>query len=317
MHIILPSSSRVRAGIPEIGRAFCSRRLYVLNLDRLLSSRSGILIFAVMAQTQLQSQIIQLQQTLLNIHQDLLMSTYLAPSSSDSHLVRLIQTTRTARAASIRALNMQYQRLLLPSSPRILPEMPGTFPISPDRVRSHHHHHSHIIERRRPRRRNNSRSSDSVSSSDLIIRKPISKANPLPGSICKPPQKTSKLFCVYARDLQEDTHVPLADNYKAGGDGKCPFCRSHIATRPGKAWEVTADSAKKFDEHTAFLSHTFLVDNRFVIKSHRVKGDFACVLCTRFRKSDTTCRDIGTLMEHLWRDHTSEELEQDEDIKGR
>ncbi|CAN9311352.1 unnamed protein product [Alternaria alternata] len=77
----------------------------------------------------------------LNIQQDLLLSTYLAPSSSHSHLVRLIQATRTTRAASIASLNMQYQRML-PPLPSPLPprgpdpplKVPGAFP-QPDHPR--------------------------------------------------------------------------------------------------------------------------------------------------------------------------------------
>lgn len=261
-----------------------------------------------MAQTQLQSQIIQLQQTLLSIYQDLLLSAYLAPSSSHSHLVRLIQTTRTARAVSIQALNMQYKRMLLPAPPQIPQEMPGTFP-SPS---SGHHQHHHLVDRRKPRpkRRSRSKSSSSESSSDAGMKRPNSKP------ILKPLPSGSNIFCIYANDLQGDAQLPLADNYKASGDGMCPYCRSHIATRPGKAWEIIADSHEKFDEHTKKLSRTFRVDNRFVIKSHRENGGLACILCVRFRKSDTVCREIGALMEHLWRDHTSEELEQDNDIHG-
>ena len=263
----------------------------------------------VMAQTQLQSQIIQLQQTLLNIHQDLLLSTYLAPSSSHSHLVRLIQTTRSARAASIQALNMQYQRMLPPIPPREPHGMPGTFPLPSTGDHDHE-------DRRRPRpRRRRSNSSSSDSSCHSKTRRPILKPRPPPKPAPKPSPPENKLFCVYARDLQHDTHLPLVDNYKAGGNGMCPFCHAHIATRPGKAWEIIADGGKNFDEYTKTLSRTFRVDNRFVIKSHREHGGFACIFCARFRKSDTVCRDIGALMEHLWRDHTGAELEKDEDVR--
>lgn len=74
------------------------------------------------------------------------------------------------------------------------------------------------------------------------------------------------------------------------------------------------DSHRRFDGYIKMISRTFLVKNRFVIKSHREGGGFACVLCARFRKSDTVCRQIEALMEHLWRDHTGEEMERDNDI---
>jgi hypothetical protein len=91
----------------------------------------------------------------------------------------------------------------------------------------------------------------------------------------------------------------------------CPFCRTHISTRPGKAWEIITDGRKGGD---GYKRRIFLVKNRFVIKCHREGTGFACILCARFKESDTVCREIGALMDHLWREHTSEELEKDDDI---
>jgi hypothetical protein len=50
------------------------------------------------------------------------------------------------------------------------------------------------------------------------------------------------------------------------------------------------------------------------VKCHREGVGFACVLCARFKDSDTTCRDVALLMEHLWKDHTGQELEKDDDV---
>ncbi|CAO2657471.1 Nn.00g035970.m01.CDS01 [Neocucurbitaria sp. VM-36] len=289
--LICTSSSQVRAeydrGYRKLGEPFARGDL--------------------MTQNQLQSQIIQLQQILLNIHQDLLLSAYISPSSSHSHLIRLIQTTRRARAASIVALNMQYQRML-PPVPKISPEpfIPGAFSLP---LRGHRED-LHPIRRRRSRRRRgrDDDSSCSDSSSDLDTPNPRPKPKPTLGC------RGNSLFCVYARDLQDKPRLPLTDNYKTGGDNICPFCHSHIATRPGKAWEIIVDGDKKFDKHTNILSRTFLVKTRFVVKSHRESGGFACVLCARFKESDTVCGKIEALMEHLWKEHTGEELAQDEDI---
>ncbi|KAF1833828.1 hypothetical protein BDW02DRAFT_361449 [Decorospora gaudefroyi] len=260
------------------------------------------------AQTQLQSQIIQLQQTLLNIQQDLLLSTYLAPSSSHSHLVRLIQTTRTARAASIAALNMQYQRML-PAVPPRRSDPPltitGAFPLPVDRK-----------HKWRRRRRSVSSSSSSSCSSDEKGPEPEPKPKPKPKPTPTPaPQPHHpRLFCIYASDLQHDSCLPLTDAYKACGNNLCPFCRTYIATQPGKAWEIITDDCKNEDGHQKRKSRTFLVKNRFVVKCHREHGGFACVLCARFKASDTVCREIGALMDHLWREHTGDELGKDDDI---
>lgn len=273
-------------------------------------------------QIQLQSQIIHLHQTLIDIHQDLLLSTYVTPESNHSHLARLVQTTRNARSASIQALNLQYQRLLPRKSPNSAGKMPGAFPAPP-----YGPHDSYYDECGPKHRRDSCLSSSSSDSASEVVKilpipkpkpepepEPKSVSNPLPRPRPPPARKSPKLFCTYATDLQRNPGLPLANSYRIGGNGICPFCRSHIATTPSKAWEIITDSHRWFNGRVRLVSRTFLVANRFVIKSHREGGGFACVLCARFRKSDTVCRQIGALMEHLWRDHSSEEMEQDEDV---
>jgi hypothetical protein len=110
--------------------------------------------------------------------------------------------------------------------------------------------------------------------------------------------------------MQKDPGLPLSNNYEVGGDNMCPFCHAYAHVRPGKAWEILAESCDRYSRKR----YRFLIKNRFIIKSHRQGAGFACVLCARFKESDTVCRDVGALMEHLWRDHTKEELEKDEDI---
>ncbi|EFQ87923.1 hypothetical protein PTT_16377 [Pyrenophora teres f. teres 0-1] len=273
---------------------------------------------------QLQTQIIQLQQTLLSIHQDLLLSTYMAPSSSHSHLVRLLQTTRKARAASIAALNMQYQRMLEPMPilsplpPREDPifNIPGSFP-PPDNSRRK-------SEPFPPRRRMSNSSSCSSESQEKEKEKQKEKEKkvkielppkPKPKPTPPPLSHSNSLFCVYAKDLQHNPTIPLADTYKISGDNKCPFCRRNIDMKPGKAWEIVTDECKvKESRYRKAIYRTFRVKNRFVVKSHREQGGFACVLCARFRKWDTVCREVNLLMDHLWREHSGDELARDNDI---
>ncbi|EUC47696.1 hypothetical protein COCMIDRAFT_89326 [Bipolaris oryzae ATCC 44560] len=287
------------------------------------------------AQIQLQSQIIQLQKVCLVIHQDLSMSSYIAPSSTHSHLVRLIQTTRTARAASMAALSMQYQRMLPtpspsprqpdpPFSPPYSPPCspPGAFPDPEDTW--------HTTKPFKPRRRTGDSSSSSTSSEDkefkiLPVPNPISKPKPpapKPEPDLKPkpkpddkPTTKTRLFCIYAKELQDNPLMPLADAYKPCGDNKCPFCRTYLAMRTGKIWEIVVDDCRE-SRHLRRkpLYRVFRIKNRFIVKSHREQGGFACVLCARFRRFDMLCRDIGSLMDHLWREHTADELEWDCDI---
>jgi hypothetical protein len=209
-----------------------------------------------------------------------MLSNYLTISSSHSQIIRLVQTVRTTRAAAIQALELQYQRML--SSPP--PKNPDTrLPVPP------------------PRSAHRSRSSSSSSSgtSSQTNEKPEQKHNP----------NINKLFCRYAQNLQCDAYLPLICNFKLGGNSRCPSCRTYIPIRPNKAWEVIAESSGRWRQRRKFL-----VRNRFVIKCHRRGGGFACILCAKYGEADTVCREIGALMEHLWKEHTSEDLNQDEDI---
>jgi hypothetical protein len=239
-----------------------------------------------------------------------MLSTYLAPSSSHSHLLRLIQTTRSTRMASIQALNMQYQRMLppmSPSTPGAHRTVPGAFPAPPANIPRH----DSATRTPGSRSRNRSRSKSPVKDDEEITIQPYPNPSPKPHPHPHPHPQSNKLFCVYARDLQNHLRLPLTDNYKEGGDNLCPFCRTHISTRPGKAWEIITDSCKGGGRYRRRI---FLVKNRFVIKCHREGAGFACVLCARFKESDTVCREVGALMDHLWKEHTSEELEKDDDI---
>ncbi|KAF9698952.1 hypothetical protein EKO04_003099 [Ascochyta lentis] len=234
------------------------------------------------AKIQLQSHIIKLQQVLIRIHQDLMLSNYLAVSSSHSQLIQLVQTVRTTRAAAIQALDLLCQRLLADppqESPNPHLPMPGAFPQPP-------------------------RSRRSSSSSSCDVDTPVPSKPPIP-----PTPNVNKLFCRYALDFQTHSHRSLPHNFALGGNNRCPTCRTHISIRPNKAWEVIVDSTGRLTR-----GKRFLIRNRFVIKCHRSNGGFACVLCANCRDADTVCRTIEALMEHLWKEHTSEDMERDSDI---
>ena len=239
------------------------------------------------ARIQLQSHIIKLQQVLISIHQDLVLSNYLTISSSHSQLTHLVQTIRTTRAAAIQALDLLYQRILAsppPSKPGTGLPIPGAFPVPPQ---SPH--------------RSRSSSPNSSATSVQTPSKPAPQPNP----------NINKLFCRYALDLQFNTHLSLSDNFALNGNMRCPRCHVHIAVRPKKAWEVLMETRGRHPRRRRFL-----VGNVFVVKCHRAGGGFACVLCAKYGDADTVCRSIGALMEHLWKEHTSRDLERDEDVVG-
>lgn len=232
---------------------------------------------------QLQTHIIKLQQILIRIHEDLILSNYLAVSSSHSQLVHLVQTVRTTRAAAIQALSLLYQRLLS-SPPHENPKpdlhMPEGF------INPYH-----------------SRRSSSSSSSDSSL--PPPRQSPV-----RPNPNLTKLFCRYALDLQSNHRKPLATEFGLNGNTRCPSCHTYIPIRPGKAWEVIVDASITRPSRRK----RFLVRNRFTVKCHREGGGFACVLCAKYGDADTVCRSISALMEHLWKEHTSKDMEKDQDI---
>ena len=56
------------------------------------------------------------------------------------------------------------------------------------------------------------------------------------------------------------------------------------------------------------------MDARFVAKCHTSNGEFACVLCDKFRERDCICRSVESLVTHLGKEHTAEEFETDGDL---
>lgn len=271
---------------------------------------------------------------MISIHQDLMVSSYIAPSSTHSHLVRLVQTTRTARAASLAALSMQYQRMLPPPPPE--PRLPDP-PCSPPGAFPEPEGTWHTTKPFKPRRRSGDSSSSSTSSEDKEIKIqpfpfPISKPKPEPKPAPKPEPdpkpkpkpddrprpptpSNNRLFCIYAKELQDNPRMPLASAYRPCGDGKCPFCRTYLSMRTGKIWEIVVDNCLESRYyHRKPDYRVFRIKNRFIVKSHRENGGFACVLCAKFRRFDMLCADIGSLMDHLWREHSGDELAWDYDI---
>ena len=226
----------------------------------------------LIARNQLQSQIISLQSALLTIYQDA------QHNPVSTHITHLLQTTRSARAAAIEALAMQYQRMLeIPETFPLL-DLPGAFPVP-----------VHGIP-------------------DLTTRPKLRRAKSIVSGSHSSSSASHSLYCAYARDLQKFPDQPLADAYRADGDGRCPYCR-FISTRPGKAWEIVKEDEKDRDSERVFL-----VQQRFIVKCHREGGGFACVICSRCRERDTVTQTARDLVDHSWKELTCKELGEDEDI---
>ena len=233
----------------------------------------------VIAQNQLQAQIITLQQTIIAIFQDSALVYGPKHEPVSHHLARLLNASRAARAAAVDALAQQRQRMLT-SAPQQL--------ALPAPTRS---------ARSRSLSRPGSRSRET---SVTIISGPTSISTRA---------ATHGLYCIYSLDLQNYTDQLLADNFRDGGNASCPYCSARIPIRPGKIWELI-----KEHERDRFADRIFHVEPRFVVKSHREGGGYACVLCGRHRATDTTCESISSLIDHVWQEHKAWEYEREIDI---
>jgi hypothetical protein len=241
----------------------------------------NLLTFSVLAQNQLQAQIILIQQTVIATYQECFALSH-THTPSAHHLSQLLQATRAARAASTAALTELYQRLSpdLGHHRQRVPDAyltpPSSSPTNPARrekeSRWRHWKPHHWLGQSHPPR---------------------------------------SLFCPYARDLQQHANQPLAAAYLSGGDGHCPCCRTHIPIQAGKVWELALE-----DPEHRHGSHwrTFILKPRFVIKCHRDTGGFACYLCSTRRKFDTACEDVTDLIEHVWQEHSASDVLGDQDI---
>ncbi|KAF1974303.1 hypothetical protein BU23DRAFT_598368 [Bimuria novae-zelandiae CBS 107.79] len=243
----------------------------------------------LITRNQLQAQIIVLQERLLYTYEDIILSPESPRHSASYHLKELVHTARAARTAVVNALAMQYQRMQpAPEPSDSLRLLPGAYPTSPTM------HKSQDVVLHKQRVEAEHRHS--------ISRSPIPSANDKPAF--------PDLYCLYARNLQRTPSLPLTDTFKPGGNGCCPYCHEHIASRPNKVWELI-----KEDERLEGRNRTFLVGIRFFTKSHRQGGGFACTLCSQCRDADTVCGEVRALVEHLWKEHSAAELETDGDIE--
>jgi hypothetical protein len=67
-------------------------------------------------------------------------------------------------------------------------------------------------------------------------------------------------------------------------------------------------------ERDIMETREFHLDQRFVIKCHTADGEYACVLCNKHRDADALCRTVESLVNHVGKFHTLEELERDVDL---
>jgi hypothetical protein len=129
------------------------------------------------------------------------------------------------------------------------------------------------------------------------------------------------LFCKYAIDLQE-RGGRLDDNFSKGGSLACPDCGTRIGIQPGRAWRIDKElvhekrASDKF-ESDFIEERTYFINNRFIIKCHREGAGFACILCFKYRDSDTLCETAQRFVNHVWKKHSVAEYDVEPDIEER
>ncbi|KAF2819897.1 hypothetical protein CC86DRAFT_121970 [Ophiobolus disseminans] len=269
----------------------------------------------VLSQTDLQSQIIVLQ--------NVLVATFLyGPTSNDSishQLVKLNAASRTAGTSTvdILAAQLQRQQAQLPLTPRSSHSPPPRSNYShatPYPVTTHGTS-SASTSLVRYQDAAQHRSSSPVNTTVLEWRgrpKPertdtdtTSMTGPTSYGMKSP---THDLFCLYAMDLQRHPSQELSTSITSDPVPYCPHCKRTLHLSPGKAWEV----CKNEDGY----ERVFQVSNRFVVKCHRggADGQYSCVLCSQHASVDSVCGDVKALIKHIWEDHDIAELKHEEDI---
>lgn len=237
----------------------------------------------VLAQNQLQAQVIALQGAIIKCYQ---LQDLLPPAEL---LLQLRQASRSARTAGVNALVDMHGRIVADrDDDHATPDIPGMFPKVYFTARHPTMRDCATTSGNRGRSRSRRSKSGHGDSSSL----------------------SSRLFCPYALDLQRHLYQPLANTYHVGGSRCCPYCRFVFGTRPDKAWEIVLD-----DTRSGTGTKTFLIGDRFLVKCHREGGGLACVLCRRFKTHDTVCPEIADLVDHIWREHAVEEVEDDDDMR--
>ena len=193
----------------------------------------------MITENKLQAQIIQLQQTVINVLQDAL---YSGRSLTESDMQRLIAAQQNAREGSLDALYGQRNRMLAeaPARRKLLPDYYEPRPLQ-------------------------KQSTFPVRHSSTRSLPPPRRAESLPIT------QSGGLYCPYSDDLQYSAR-PLSAAFDPTSDGRCPSCDISLPVDTRDSWVFTsATPTGQGREHR--------VDARFVVKCHTRDGRFACTLC--------------------------------------
>lgn len=255
------------------------------------------MMLLVVAQTQIQSQIILLQGSVIKLLEEALLTGKMPDIN------RLYNISEFARDGSIRALRDQYQRLLesapIPQRPRGLLRRTSSTPSLRDG------------------------STTAGRSYPLSQQERSSNGDSIP------------LHCRHAQEAQH-TRRPL-DSFVVARHAStvCTACGVAFGGREGedgcRSWRVEKEvtvrhpDSKRVDRRypspgrdgalETVMVRTFLLTRRFVFKCHRERSGYACYLCLLHRDWDTLCASEEGLVSHVTSKHSIAEYEGDPDIR--
>ncbi|KAK4104335.1 hypothetical protein N658DRAFT_250769 [Parathielavia hyrcaniae] len=294
----------------------------------------------LVAQTQLQSQIILLQGSVIKLLEEALMT------GTMPDINRLYNTCEFAREGSLRALHDQYQRLLESSAPPPPQQRhrhggrPGGRPTGPVRrisstpsLRDFHH----------PSSSSTTTADSTIWPSGHMQRRQLAPPPPPPqprkqlAAAYASSSPSDLLFCRLAQETQRtdrpldsclatDNHSPSSPS-SSSSSSICTACGAQLGP---EAWRIEKEVAlhrgpPEDDESgsgsavVVVVVRTYLLTRRFLFKCHRpmVGGgtEYACYLCLRHRDRDTICRTEEGLVSHVTKRHGVAEYEADRDIR--
>lgn len=238
-------------------------------------------ILVVIAQNQLQAEVIALQRLVIETLQDI-HSNGRPPTRKE--YMRLMNATDAACAGPVAALRGQHRRLI---------EAPSV--VAPPQRR--------ITERRV--------SLDVIPFSDR-------DADPLYCGYALDLQRNPNKLLSPSFDIGGKQRCPSCGTrfdllhghaWKITKDVLHPARLGHDRRTPDFEYRVPALAVQELEEVT------FHVMNRFIVKCHREDGEFACVLCNRNRPADTIWGSMSELVKHVQRAHDVAEYEREVDIR--
>lgn len=314
------SRRRRRRSLEEDDFVYESRRsramIERMYEDHLMRAGDRYATGDIITENRLQKQIIQLQQTVINVLQEAL---YSGRGLTETDQRRLIAAQSAARDGSLDALEDHYARISTRKRREILPNNPPQRLLLP--------------------------ATSTATDAPSVHHPPWNPSSALTTTL-RPPHSTTPsyapdpaLFCPYSIHLQT-TSQPLPSSSTTPDPTEssltCPTCHFHIPVSARDYWILSTTTSPSPPSSTSTHAHhhptndaahdeededfvplaataaspssprnrEWKVTARFLVKSHTPEGRFACVFCEREgRRYVCVARSVEGLVRHLGKWH--------------